>query len=76
MSDKEEKIVFLVEYKCKDASPGRNIVVAYNLMDAQKLFFKRWKSGYEAGEFAVPPEDLESINFQPWCPYWEMIGRY
>ena len=73
---RNEKTVFLVDYKCKEAKPGRNVVVAYSAMDAQKLFFKHWKEGYEAGEFSISSKELESIRIEPLCSYMELIGRY
>lgn len=68
---------FVVEYKCKEAIPGRHIVVAYNANDAINLFFKNWDNKYQAYEVNISKEELENIEVREWCDYWEgMIGRF
>ncbi len=68
---------YILEFKCKKATPGRHIVVAYNADDALKIFKKLWISQFEAGEVDIPITELESLSIQEWCDYWTgMLGRY
>ena len=68
---------YILEFKCRKATPGRHVVVAYNGHDALKLFLKNWEEKYKAGEVDLSTDELQDITIQEWCDYWTgMLGRY
>ena len=68
---------YALEFSCREAKPGRHIVVAFDGHDALNLFFKNWTEKYEAGEVDIPPDELQDISILEWCSYWEgMLGRF
>ena len=68
---------YMLEFKCKKATPGKHVVVAYNGHDALKLFLKNWGEKYKAGEVDLSTDELQDISIQEWCDYWTgMIGRH
>lgn len=74
-ADKEKK-VYLIEYTCNDDVKRRAVIIAYNLLDAEEVFFMHWRSDYELGDIPVMPEDLKEIKISEWCSYWDLHGRF
>lgn len=68
---------YILKFRCNKANPGRHIVVAYNAHDALTIFINYWKEGYKVGEFDLSVDELQDIQVEEWCGYWNgMLGRF
>ena len=58
---------YLIEFACKNASPGRVIVIAPNCCEAINKFLANWDADYEEGLCDIPAVELERLEAKPWC---------
>jgi hypothetical protein len=77
IKDLKNKKCYILEFQCREARPGRHVVIAYNGHQALNIFLKHWKEGFEAGEFDIPADELQNLRVEEWCGYWDgMLGRF